>query len=102
MGSCVVDMEHRQIKLLFACKRLILVENQDEIYLWFDAMEPVSTVWAVLFGLMNRKTFPRLSLLEMAGEDGKRSGLKEVKSTIVSHIWLIAVALFRKFVMLHI
>lgn len=33
MGSCVVDMAHRQIKLLFACKRLILVENQDEIYL---------------------------------------------------------------------
>lgn len=32
MGSHVVDMEHRQIKLVFACKMLILVENQDEIY----------------------------------------------------------------------
>lgn len=59
MGSHVVDMEHRQIKLVFACKMLILVENQDEIYQWFNVMEPVSTDWAVLVGLMNRKPFPK-------------------------------------------
>lgn len=32
--------------------------------------EPVSTVWAVLVGLMNRKPFPRLFLLEIAGKSG--------------------------------
>ena len=50
---------------------------------------------------MNRKQFPRLSLLEIAGEEGKRSALKVVKATIgVLH--LIAVALFRKLGMLQV
>lgn len=30
MGLRVVDVQHRQIELVFACKRLMLVENEDE------------------------------------------------------------------------
>lgn len=50
---------------------------------------------------MNTKLFPKLSLLEIAGEEGKYSALKVGKSA-VGFLHLIAVSLFRKLGMLQI
>lgn len=55
MGSSVADMEYSHIKLVFACKRLILMKNQSEVHQWFNVSEPAVAVWAVIVGLMNIK-----------------------------------------------